>query len=126
MPREDIEPGWSIFCIFIDAEMQTGKKKGIKVLVFQYRAVTKYPAFWGWEGCLPTLRSSEREYKEKIFALDTINIVFCPVLLQKKSLSHQIRLVTIRLARKTRGESLLETFPCLQASGLGNDTWLFL
>lgn len=45
--------------------MQTGKEKGIKVFGFHYPAVTKYPAFGGWEGCIPTRRSSEGEYNEK-------------------------------------------------------------
>lgn len=60
-----MEPGWSIFCIFIDAEMQTGKETGIEVFVFRYPAVTKYPVFGGREGCIPTLRSSASEYNEK-------------------------------------------------------------
>ena len=63
--------------------MQTVKEKGIKVFVFHYPAVTNYPAFEGWEGCIPTPTSSESEYNERLFAVDTINIVFCPVLLKK-------------------------------------------
>lgn len=72
--------------------MQTGKEKGIEVFVSHYPAVTKYPAFEGWEGCM-------------MICYNTINIVFCPVVLQNIFLKQNQ--VMIPLAKVT---SLLETF----------------
>lgn len=78
--KQDREISWSTFCSFTAADMQTSEEKGIKVCVFHY------PAFRGWEGCIPTLQSSESEYNEKSFAVAAVKGVVCPVLSRKASL----------------------------------------
>lgn len=40
-PKQNVEPGWSVFFFFPATEMETSREKGIKLLAFHYAAVSK-------------------------------------------------------------------------------------